>query len=66
MEKVAAYPGTFDPFTNGHLEIIERASKLFDKVVVLVAKREEKTHSLHLTNVLKLLKIAFCIFQTYQ
>ncbi|MBP8612399.1 MAG: pantetheine-phosphate adenylyltransferase [Candidatus Atribacteria bacterium] len=42
MEKVAAYPGTFDPFTNGHLEIIERASKLFDKVVVLVAKREEK------------------------
>ena len=42
MEKVAAYPGTFDPFTNGHLEIIERASELFDKVVVLVAKREEK------------------------
>ncbi|MEF3245610.1 MAG: pantetheine-phosphate adenylyltransferase [Caldisericaceae bacterium] len=40
--KTIVYPGTFDPLTNGHLEIIERASKIFDKVVVLVAKREEK------------------------
>ena len=32
----ACYPGTFDPITNGHLDIIERASRLFDEVVVLI------------------------------
>lgn len=35
--KIAIYPGSFDPITNGHLDIIERASKLFDKVIVLVS-----------------------------
>lgn len=42
MKKVVVYPGTFDPLTNGHLEIIKRASKIFDEVIVLVAKRDEK------------------------
>ena len=32
----AVYPGSFDPVTNGHLEIIRRAAKLFDKLIVLV------------------------------
>ena len=36
------YPGTFDPITNGHLDIIKRALRLFDKVVVAVAKNEQK------------------------
>jgi len=36
--KVAIYPGTFDPITNGHLDVIERASSLFDKVIVAVLK----------------------------
>lgn len=35
--KLAICPGSFDPITNGHLDVIERASKLFDRVVVLVA-----------------------------
>ncbi len=35
--RVAIYPGTFDPITNGHLEILKRAIKLFDKVVLAVA-----------------------------
>ena len=34
--KLAVYPGTFDPITLGHLNVIERASKLFDKLVVAV------------------------------
>ena len=34
--KIAVYPGTFDPITNGHLDVIDRASSLFDKVVVAV------------------------------
>ena len=32
MEKIAIYPGSFDPVTNGHIDIIRRASKLFDKI----------------------------------
>ena len=36
--KIAIYPGTFDPITNGHLDVIERASSLFDKVIVAVLK----------------------------
>jgi len=42
MSKVALYPGTFDPVTNGHLDLIQRASKLFDKVIVAVAKSRGK------------------------
>ncbi len=40
--KTAIYPGSFDPITNGHLDIIERASLLFDKVIVAVSKNFEK------------------------
>lgn len=40
--KKAIYPGSFDPITNGHLDIIKRASKLFDKVYVCVAKNLNK------------------------
>ena len=34
---IAVYPGTFDPITNGHLDILERALRLFDKVIVVIA-----------------------------
>lgn len=40
--KIAVYPGSFDPITLGHLDIIERTSKIFDKVVVLVAINHNK------------------------
>jgi len=38
----AIYPGSFDPVTNGHLDLIQRALKLFDEVIVLVAANAEK------------------------
>ncbi len=38
----AIYPGTFDPITNGHVDVITRASKLFDSLVVAVAENEPK------------------------
>ncbi len=41
--RMAIYPGSFDPLTNGHLDIIQRASKIFDRVVVAVAKNESKS-----------------------
>ncbi len=37
------YPGTFDPITNGHVDLAERAARLFDKVVVAIAHSEKKT-----------------------
>jgi pantetheine-phosphate adenylyltransferase len=45
----ALYPGTFDPITNGHLDIIERAAKLFDSLVVAVAPGTHKDATFSLT-----------------
>jgi pantetheine-phosphate adenylyltransferase, bacterial len=42
MTKKAIYPGTFDPFTLGHLDIVERATKIFDEVIVGVANPRHK------------------------
>jgi pantetheine-phosphate adenylyltransferase len=42
MTRVGLYPGTFDPFTNGHTDIIERAVKLVDKLVIGIARNEGK------------------------
>jgi len=42
MRNKVIYPGTFDPITNGHLDIIVRASKLFDEVIVAIAISKEK------------------------
>ena len=42
--KKAVYPGSFDPITNGHVDIIERASKVFDTLYVLVSLNPQKTH----------------------
>ena len=43
--KIAVCPGSFDPITNGHLDIIARAAKLFDRVIVCVLKNPAKTGS---------------------
>ena len=40
--KTVVYPGSFDPITIGHLDIIKRASKLFDRVIVCIMKNVEK------------------------
>ncbi|MFW2371563.1 MAG: pantetheine-phosphate adenylyltransferase [Gammaproteobacteria bacterium] len=43
MSVVALYPGTFDPITNGHSDLVERASRLFDRVIVAIAANPGKT-----------------------
>ena len=58
MRKIALYPGTFDPITNGHLDIIERAVKLFDEVIVGVAESKEKKPMFSLQKRIEMTKLA--------
>lgn len=44
MTKVAVYPGSFDPITHGHIDIIKRAANLFDTVVVAISNNTQKKH----------------------
>jgi pantetheine-phosphate adenylyltransferase len=44
MKKIAIYPGTFDPITYGHIDVIKKALKLFDKVVVATSDGENKNY----------------------
>lgn len=42
MKQKAIYPGTFDPFTNGHLDVLERALTIFEEVIVVIAENSQK------------------------
>ena len=42
MEKIAVFPGSFDPFTSGHLDVIHSALKLFDKIIIAVGVNQQK------------------------
>lgn len=42
METIAIYPGTFDPITNGHVDVMQRAARMFDRVILLIAVNSNK------------------------
>lgn len=56
--KTAVYPGSFDPVTNGHLDVIDRASKIFEKVIVAIIRNPEKTPFFSLDDRVKMLEEA--------
>jgi pantetheine-phosphate adenylyltransferase len=56
MIRRAIYPGSFDPVTNGHLDVIDRARKLFDEVIVAVAHNDQKQPLFTLEERLQLLR----------
>lgn len=54
--KIAIYPGSFDPITKGHLDILKTAAEIFDKVIIAVAKNPDKTGFLPVDIRVKLIK----------
>ena len=57
-KKIALYPGSFDPITNGHLDVLERASRMFDEVVIAVLKNPAKKPFLNVDERIELIKEA--------
>ena len=59
MQRIAIYPGSFDPVTNGHLDIAERGLKLFDKVIVAILKNPVKSFLFTVEERLEMLEVSF-------
>ena len=58
MKKVAVYPGTFDPITFGHIDVIKKALKLFDKVIVAASEGANKNYLFNSTERIEIIKKA--------
>ncbi len=58
-KNIAVYPGSYDPLTNGHIDIIERGLKIFDKIIVAVLKNPDKTYLFSLEERQQMLRSVF-------
>ena len=58
MKKIAIYPGSFDPITNGHIDLIRRASTLFDKVIVGITQNSKKAAFLNIDDRIQTTSVA--------
>ena len=58
MKTIAIYPGSFDPITNGHVDLIHRACKLFDKVIIAIAQNANKDSFLSIDQRVKAVETA--------
>ena len=59
MKNIAVYPGTFDPITFGHIDLVERALRIFDQVIIGIAANENKKPLLSLTERVQLAESVF-------
>ena len=62
MKRIAVYPGTFDPVTNGHLDLVERASRQFDRLIIAILRHDEKSPVFSLEERMELLREAAAPF----
>ena len=58
MEKIAIYPGSFDPITNGHLDIVERGLSIFDKIIVAILLNPSKESFFSVEERMEMLQIS--------
>ncbi len=58
MDKLAVYPGSFDPITNGHLDLLERGLKIFDRIVIAIATNPAKQPVFSLEERLELIRLS--------
>ncbi len=66
MPKIAIYPGSFDPVTNGHLDIIERGLKLFDKIIVAILTNPGKEFLFTLKERIQMLEVSLKRFSNVE
>ena len=59
MTNTVIYPGTFDPITNGHIDLVDRAARLFDKVILAIAANLPKTPCFNLEERIELARTVF-------
>jgi pantetheine-phosphate adenylyltransferase len=65
MQKIAIYPGSFDPVTNGHLDILERGLKLFDKIIVAILTNPGKKFLFPLEERREMLEVSMKRFKRF-
>jgi len=58
-QRIAVFPGTFDPFTNGHLDIVQKALKLFDVIIIAIGHNANKKHLFSLEKRLEWINAVF-------
>lgn len=58
--KIAIYPGSFDPITKGHLDVLKTGSEIFDKVIIAVSRNNEKKAFLSVADRVNLIKSSIC------
>jgi len=66
MQKIAIYPGSFDPVTNGHLDILERGLKLFDKIIVAILTNPGKKFLVPLEERIEMLEVSMKRFSNVE
>lgn len=63
MKKKAIYPGTFDPITNGHIDVIRKALKIVDKVIVAISDGDNKNYLFDINERIEIVKKHFSLIQ---